>query len=316
MEVTSNPPYAKPPQNNSIKSTTTSQMVNSKTSFNLTKRDPKLTLCNTEYPGMINKPFGSGTSVHPTFPIQLPRQPVPLSDIIRKPSIRVSSFARDPAANIEALSHKPEATPTVTVHHRCLDNTVAPLRQARFIWYPVESQYRYSIVNSDNHYIILNTFISCASDICVKLFVSVNEHKRLPKDPALWENCSFTFLPDWNLPTKAIFYLGRNKEFELRADLPVKVFNLHDLVNNNSAFILSSKRLKSFQQGLMEGKQFYTLLFYFNKNSFKVEHFAHNSLFNSLMKYFINTIMLFFGQQNFDQILIKESKFDISNVLP
>ena len=280
MEVTSNPPYAKPSQNASIKSTTTSRMVNSKTRLNFTKRDPKLTLGNIEYPGMINNSVGSGTSLHPPSAIQLPHQPVPLPDTMRKPSIRVSSFARDPAANIESLSEKPEAAPTVTIHHRSLDNTVAPstlspLRQARFIWYPVESRYRYSIVNSDNHYIILNTFISCASDICVKLFVSVEEHKRLPKDPAQWENCSFTFLPDWHLPTKAVFYLGRNKEFELQADLPVKVFNLHDLVGNNSAFILSNKRLKSFQRGLKEGKQFCTF-FTLKKNSFKVKHFAHN----------------------------------------
>ena len=208
----------------------------------------------TQVAGNLYPPATVQIACNPDAPtVQLPNQPIPV-DVFKKQSIRISSFARDPASNIK------NTVPSITVHHKPLPAGKTGVLAAQFIWYCVESQFRYSLVNSDNLYIIHNTFIANSTDICVKLFVSVEEHARLPRDPVLWENTTFTFLPNWNQPTKAVFHIGGEERFEVHADLPSKVFNVHELVRTKAAFILSLKRLKAFQQGLNEG---IIIIFYF-----------------------------------------------------
>ena len=130
---------------------------------------------------------------------------------------------------------------------------------ARFGWYAVEANHHYSIVNSRTMYVIHNsgpgsTIVSDSiRDVVCKFFIEQSKHALLPTDPCLWGKTEITFIPAKGDPTHVKFKIG---SFEILAYLPKQVFEVHKLVEEKSAFILSMKRVNEFQAILLKGNCF------------------------------------------------------------
>ena len=144
-------------------------------------------------------------------------------------------------------------------------NSPAAKMVARFIWFIVEANNLYPLLNCTSHsYIIHTSKATKTNDVSCKLFIAQGQHDWLTKDPYIWENVGVAFEPPSSSPEAALFSIGSST---VVAKIPGMIQEMSDLVKAGKPFILSTERMKKFQRTLLRGNYILFYIRYFRKYS-------------------------------------------------